>query len=134
MFPIGDDQVRGAPPAVVNFLLILVNSLFFIYELFLGDGVDQFIMTWGVVPAQIQQGQQLITLITSQFLHGGWLHLIGNMLFLYIFGDNIEAVMGHIGYLIFYIVTGVAAVLMVLSAVGAVAMVVYVYVVAVVGQ
>lgn len=109
MFPIGDDQVQGAPPAVVNWTLIIFNSLMFIYELFLGDNVEQFIMAWGVTPANIQQGHDLITLLTSQFLHGGWLHVVGNMLFLYVFGDNIEALLGHVGYLIFYLFTGVAA-------------------------
>jgi membrane associated rhomboid family serine protease len=110
MFPIGDDEVRGAGPGLVTIALIVINALVFIYEVSLSAGAQsQFITEYGVIPAEIARGQDLFTLFTSMFLHGGWMHLIGNMLFLWVFGDNIEAVLGHIGYLIFYLVGGLAA-------------------------
>lgn len=110
MFPIGDDNVRGAGPAIVNWGLIVINVIVFLYEAMLGqEGVANFINQFGVIPAEIVQGQDLYTLLTSMFLHGGWWHLIGNMLFLWVFGDNIEAVLGHIPYLIFYLAGGIAA-------------------------
>jgi membrane associated rhomboid family serine protease len=66
---------------------------------------DNFVM----VPSEIVDGQRLYTLFTSMFMHAGWFHLLGNMLYLYIFGDNIEDVFGHLGYLIFYLISGLAA-------------------------
>jgi membrane associated rhomboid family serine protease len=110
MFPIGDENVptRGFP--FVNYALILVNVLAFLYEISLGQNTLQdFVTRWGVVPANIQAGTGYITLLTSMFLHGSWLHLLGNMVFLWVFGDNVEAVFGHIGYLIFYMLGGLAA-------------------------
>jgi len=62
-----------------------------------------------MIPNQILNGQRLYTLFTSMFMHAGWLHLLGNMLYLYVFGDNVEEVFGHVGYFIFYIVSGLAA-------------------------
>jgi membrane associated rhomboid family serine protease len=110
MFPIGDDEVRGAGFGFVNFILIAINVIVFLFEATLDPAATQdFITRWGVIPTQILQGSQLITLLTSMFLHGGWLHLIGNMVFLWVFGDNVEAVFGHFGYLIFYLVGGLAA-------------------------
>ncbi|HEX6303221.1 MAG TPA: rhomboid family intramembrane serine protease, partial [Anaerolineales bacterium] len=110
MFPIGDDEVRGAGPGLVTIALIVINALVFIYEVSLSAGAQsQFITEYGVIPAEIARGQDLFTLFTSMFLHGGWMHLIGNMLFLWVFGDNIEAVLGHIGYLVFYLVGGLVA-------------------------
>lgn len=110
MFPIGDDEVRGAGPGLVTIALIIINALVFIYEVSLSTGAqNQFITQYGVIPVEIARGQDLFTLFTSMFLHGGWMHLIGNMLFLWVFGDNIEAVLGHIGYLVFYLVGGLAA-------------------------
>src|SRR5574338_426531 len=110
MIPIGDDNVRGAGPPLVNYALIVINVLVFLFESSLNpNALQAFFNQWAVQPAEILSGQQLITLITSMFLHGGWLHLIGNMVFLAVFGDNIEAVLGHIGYLIFYLAGGLAA-------------------------
>jgi len=110
MFPVGDTEVRGAGPGVVTIGLIVVNVVVFLYEVMLGQsGLEQFIYNFGMIPAQVMQGEGLGTLLTSMFLHGGWLHLIGNMLFLWVFGDNIEAVLGHIGYLVFYLAGGLAA-------------------------
>jgi len=120
MIPIGDATPTRRVP-LVNWLLIIVNVLVFLYELSLPARVlDRFIFTWGMIPQNVLTalanpfGSALHvfeTLITSQFIHGGWLHLIGNMLFLWIFGDNIEDVLGSLGYLIFYLVCGVVAAL-----------------------
>jgi len=110
MFPVGDDNVRGSGLPIVNIALIAINVVVFLYEVSLNQAEQvRFITTWGVIPTEILNGQDTITLLTSMFLHGGWLHLIGNMLFLWVFGDNIEAVLGHIPYLIFYLLGGLAA-------------------------
>ena len=98
MFPIGDDEVQGAGPGYVTYLLIAINVLVFLFQSALDpNALQAFYNQWAVIPAQILQGQQLHTLLTAMFLHGGWLHLIGNMVFLWVFGDNIEAVLGHVG-------------------------------------
>jgi membrane associated rhomboid family serine protease len=110
MFPVGDDNVRGAHRPWVTWALIAVNVVVFLYELSLGlDGLQQLANDYGAVPVQIAQGKRLYTLVTSMFLHGGWLHIIGNMLFLAVFGDNIEATLGRLGYLIFYLAGGIVA-------------------------
>ncbi len=109
MIPIGDDQVRGGSPPVVNWLLIAVNALVFVYEVSLAEpALERLFFTYGAIPADILQGDGLLSLLTSMFLHGGWLHLIGNMVFLAVFGDNIEAVLGHVAYLGFYLLGGLA--------------------------
>jgi membrane associated rhomboid family serine protease len=109
MIPIDDQEVRGAGPGLVNWALIIINVLVFVYMITLDQSSQQgFIDRFGVVPAEIMQGQDLHALLTSMFLHGGWLHLIGNMLYLWVFGDNIEAVIGHIGYVVFYLLGGLA--------------------------
>ena len=110
MIPIGDEESQGGPFPFVNYLLIAVNVLVFLYEASMSEGALQaFINQWGVIPTQILAGQRLETLISAMFMHGGWLHLIGNMVFLWVFGDNIEDSLGHLGYLIFYLAGGVAA-------------------------
>jgi membrane associated rhomboid family serine protease len=110
MIPIGDDDVRGAGPPVVTWLLIVANVLAFLFELTLSPPeLEQFFLTFGVVPAHIQQGDNLLALLTSMFLHGGWLHIVSNMLFLWVFGNNIEAVLGKTLYLLFYLAGGLAA-------------------------
>ena len=110
MFPIDDQEVRGAGRGLVNWALIIINVLVFVFMITLDQEAQRaFINQYGVIPAEILQGQDLYALLTSMFLHGGWLHLIGNMLYLWVFGDNIEAVIGHIGYLIFYLLGGLAA-------------------------
>ena len=93
---------------VVTWALILINVIAFLYEL-AQPNVQAFLQTWGVVPAEISRGQDLITLITSMFLHGGWMHLIGNMVFLWVFGDNVEDALGKPLYAVFYFLTGIAA-------------------------
>jgi membrane associated rhomboid family serine protease len=110
MLPVGDDDVQGASLPVVSWLLIGINILAFFYELSLGsDQLQQFFNQFGVVPVQILAGENLVSLVTSMFLHGGWMHIIGNMLFLLVFGDNVEAVMGKVRYLFFYLGGGLAA-------------------------
>jgi membrane associated rhomboid family serine protease len=119
MIPVGDDQVPGGPPPIVNIILIVLNVLAFFFELSRPQGaLESFIMAWGVVPREYSAGHDLApmiplpfwtTLFTSMFLHGGWAHLGGNMLYLWIFGDNIEKVLGGVRYLVFYLTCGVAA-------------------------
>ncbi|RPI94141.1 MAG: rhomboid family intramembrane serine protease, partial [Chloroflexi bacterium] len=91
------------------------NILAFIYEWQLGpSALERFIFTWGLVPANLTNDpiDAWMTIFSAMFLHGGWFHLLSNMWFLYIFGDNVEARMGGIRYLIFYLLSGVAAVLL----------------------
>lgn len=110
MFPIGDDNVRGASPAVLTWILLSMNVLIFAFEATLSpSGLQSFVTQYGVIPAEIVRSQDLYTLLTSMFLHGGWLHLIGNMLFLWVFSDNIEAVIGKPLYLLFYLSGGLVA-------------------------
>ena len=120
MFPIGDERVQGGPPAVVTFALIALNVLAFLVELAQpSEGALQaFIQAWGVVPREYTTTQDLpphiplpfwSTLLTSMFLHGGWMHLGGNMLYLWVFGDNLEKVMGAAKFILFYLACGVAA-------------------------
>lgn len=109
MFPIDDTDVRGAGPGIVTIGLIIVNVVVFLFEISIGAGLRGFIQQYGATPVQILQGNQLHTLLTSIFIHAGWMHLISNMVFLWIFGDNVEAALGRIGYLVFYIGGGLAA-------------------------
>lgn len=110
MFPIRDHNPSGKTP-YVTIALVAINILVFLgYFLSKTDFMlDVFFRTWGLTPARITAGQGLETLVTSMFLHGGWAHLAGNMLFLWIFGDNLEEEMGHLGFLVFYLAAGLAA-------------------------
>jgi len=109
IFPIGDNQVKGGAYPYVTHLFIGLNVLIFLFEISLGPNLQGFIYEYGSIPQEIQQGEDLFTLLTSIFLHGGWMHLIGNMLFLWVFGDNIEATVGNFVYLLFYIGGGLFA-------------------------
>lgn len=110
MFPIGDQNVRGATRPFVTWGLIAINAIVFVYQLTLSQAqLEQFFFSYGVVPALIARGENLFSLLSSMFMHGGWMHILGNMLFLFVFGDNIEAVLGKMGYLIFYLLGGLAA-------------------------
>lgn len=112
MIPLRDkNPTRGAP--FVTITLVVLNCLVFLGELYM-DGQGQFnafITEWGVVPAQLlnQPAGEWPTIFTSMFLHGGWAHLLGNMLYLWIFGDNIEDRLGHGRYLVFYLLAGIIA-------------------------
>lgn len=123
MIPLKDDVPSRTFP-IVNISLIIINVVVFVFELMLGEDLQGFIEQFGVIPAKyFYQGMLLETgdviyfsdsgrvlpLFSSIFLHGGWLHLFGNMLYLWIFGDNVEDRMGHFRYLIFYILCGLAA-------------------------
>ena len=111
-----DDRHRRTP--YVTYSLIALNVLVFLYELALGPDLETFILTFGVTPYEIVTGQDVfptvpispyVTLITSQFIHFGLLHIAGNMIFLWVFGDNVEDALGHVPFLLFYLFIGVIA-------------------------
>jgi membrane associated rhomboid family serine protease len=105
-----EPQVQGRRFPFFTILIILINIAVFAYEVSLGSGrVDEFAIRWGFIPSDLWSGRHLETLITAQFLHGGVLHIAGNMLFLWVFGDNVEDQLGHLTYLIFYLVCGIVA-------------------------
>jgi membrane associated rhomboid family serine protease len=105
MFPLRDDRPTFTAP-VVTTLLIVACTLVFFFELSLDEySRDYFINLYGLVPAHLRPS----TLLTSLFIHGGWSHIIGNMLFLWAFGKSLEDAMGHVKFLMFYLVCGVAA-------------------------
>jgi membrane associated rhomboid family serine protease len=108
MFPIGDDDSARRTVPVVTYALIALNVLVFFLEL---NGGEPFIVQWSVVPRRLTQNPSgdFITVFTSMFMHGGWLHLGGNMLYLWIFGDNIEDRFGHAKFALFYLLCGIAA-------------------------
>lgn len=105
-FPIGDTQVNGGHYPYVSYLLIYVNFIVFGAQM-LTEG--NLICQGAVIPQNIINGRDLYTLVTSLFLHGGYLHIIGNMLFLWVFADNIESRIGSLRFLFFYIAGGVFA-------------------------
>lgn len=110
MFPVGDDNhgSRGLP--IVTLSLIVINVLVFFYQNTLDmEQLREFIFRFGSIPYEIERGDDLYTLLTSMFVHGGFAHIFGNMLFLWIFGDNIEQRFGSFLYLLFYLGTGLAA-------------------------
>ena len=109
------DTVHSRRFPVVNLALIALNILAFLYEVQLGGtGLERFLSTWALVPSRLIAHPQVawVTIFTSMFLHGGWFHVLSNMWFLFIFGDNIEDRLGATRYLIFYLLSGVAAALM----------------------
>jgi membrane associated rhomboid family serine protease len=109
MLPIRDHNPSGRTP-YVTFALMAANILIFLsYGMAEISTVNAVYYEWAMIPARISFGEGYYTFVTSMFLHGGWMHLAGNMLFLWIFGDNIEDEMGHIPYLIFYLATGILA-------------------------
>lgn len=116
MIPLRDTNPSQSVP-FVNYSLIVLNVIVFFYEFAIGDHVNDLIFAFGVIPArvfydieQVQFGvSTFLPFITSMFLHGGWMHLIGNMLFLHVFGDNVEDRVGHGRYLAFYLLAGFAA-------------------------
>jgi membrane associated rhomboid family serine protease len=112
MFPIRDHNPSERTP-FVTWGLILANVLIFLSYYPSLSGSDAQLMgffgDWALVPAEVLRGVDSHTLVSSMFLHGGWMHLIGNMLFLYIFGDNLEDLLGHVGFLGFYLLSGLAA-------------------------
>ena len=110
LFPIGDQQVKGGYKPLFSYAFIGINVLVFIYQLTLDfQSCEAFLLQYGSIPQNIIQGEDWGTIITSMFLHGGWMHLLGNMMFLWVFADNIEAVVGNMNFLGFYILGGLAA-------------------------
>ncbi len=109
------DTVRSRKFPMVNVALIAANVLVFFYEWQLNpSALQRFIYAWGMIPAHLTNDPSAawITIFSSMFLHGGWFHVLSNMWFLHIFGDNVEARLGAARYLIFYLLSGVAAVLL----------------------
>jgi membrane associated rhomboid family serine protease len=120
MFPIGDDRNAGGSAPLVVIGLVVLNALAFLLELAQPSqgALQSFIQAWGVVPHEYVVRHDLppniplpfwSTLLTSMFLHAGWMHLGGNVLYLWIFGDNLEGVMGHGRFMSFYLICGIAA-------------------------
>lgn len=121
MFPISDENPTRITP-YVTYALIVVNVIVFLFELTLSQqNLQDFLYSWAMIPCQltnicsvplpVSSHPEALTLITSQFLHGGWMHLLGNMLFLWIFGNNIEDCLGHFKFIIFYLTCGIFAAL-----------------------
>jgi rhomboid family protein len=104
--PIGDTQVKGGYFPFVCYAFIVINILVFLYQL---TDPNLFVCEYGSVPNDIVNGESYFSLITSAFMHGGWMHLIGNMMFLWVFGDNIEATVGNFSFAGFYILGALAA-------------------------
>ena len=122
MIPIGDQNIKGQGPAFITISFIALNILAFLLEINQPSeaALQSFVEAWGVVPREYTEGVDLppgipypvwSTLFTSMFLHGGWGHLLGNMLFLWVFGDNVEHRIGHGRFFAFYLATGIAAAL-----------------------
>lgn len=108
VFPIGDDDSARQSVPIVTYLLIIVNVLVFLLELSRGD---DFIRTWSFIPREFsaRPAAEFQTIFSAMFMHGGWLHLFGNMLYLWIFGDNVEDNFGSFRFLMFYLLCGIAA-------------------------
>ena len=112
LFPIGDDNIERGHPAIFSYSFLLLNGAVFIFQASIPEGLRaSFVETWGAIPYEVSQGIDLQTLITSIFMHGSWIHLIGNMLYLWIFADNIEATVGNFRFLVFYLMGGLIAAL-----------------------
>ncbi len=119
MIPLHDDNPTERPP-IVTVTIIVICVLVFLWEVSLGREMQRAVIALGVIPAtlfgKVQLSPELavvppeLTIFTSMFMHGGWMHLIGNMLYLWIFGNNVEDAMGHVRFLVFYLLCGVAAV------------------------
>ena len=109
-FPIGDDQIKGGHKPYFSYAFIALNVMVFLYQFSLGiEAGNEFVWNFGAIPANVSSGNNYLTIFSSMFMHGGWMHLIGNMAFLWVFADNIEAVIGNTYFFIFYILGGVAA-------------------------
>ena len=116
MIPLKDNiKTKNIP--FVNYSIIALNIAIFMYELSLGSNLNPFFNEYGLIPSRFLSTdtfdiyQRIKPFVTSMFIHGGWFHIIGNLLFLYIFGDNIEDEVGHFNYFIFYLICGFCAAL-----------------------
>lgn len=108
LIPLSDASRRPARVPIVTGLIIAVNVVVFVIELVNGEA---FVTQWSVIPAKIVSGHQWITIFSAMFMHGSWSHIIGNMIFLWAFGPEIEDAMGRGRYLVFYLAGGVVAML-----------------------
>jgi membrane associated rhomboid family serine protease len=108
LIPLGDASRRPRGFAAVTTLIIVINAYVFLREL---AGGNRFVLEWSAIPAHITHGHHTITLLTSMFMHASWMHIIGNMIFLWAFGPAIEDAMGHVAFLFFYLVGGLMAML-----------------------
>ena len=106
--PLGDVSRRTVHRPVITILIIAANAVVFFMEL---TGGDAFVQRWSLIPADIVAGHNWITILTSMFMHEGWLHILGNMVFLWAFGPQIEDAMGPFRYLTFYLLSGLVAML-----------------------
>jgi rhomboid family protein len=106
LIPLGDASRRPRGFAVATTAIILLNVYVFLKELMLGDA---FVSAWSAVPSRITHGHHWITLLTSMFMHGSWMHIIGNMIYLWAFGREIEDAMGSARFLFFYLAGGIVA-------------------------
>jgi len=106
MIPLSDASRRPSHFPVVTTGIIIVNAFVFVLELM---GGDAFVMQWSETPATIVAGHDWVTILTAMFMHAGWMHIIGNMVFLWAFGPEIEDAMGPLWYLAFYLLSGLAA-------------------------
>jgi membrane associated rhomboid family serine protease len=108
MMPVGDDNTGRRITPLVTYGLIAVNVVFFLLEM---AGGEEFVITWAFVPSRFLANPfaDFLTLFTSMFMHADYLHIGSNMLFLWIFGDNVEDRFGHVGFLVFYILSGLGA-------------------------
>lgn len=109
MFPLADDNAGRRTTPFITWGLIAVNVAVHLYQMSLGDAATAFILTWGLQPYEIFRLQDMAAIVTSMFIHGGILHLVGNLFYLHVFGDNLEDVMGHGRFLVFYLICGLAA-------------------------
>ena len=103
IFPIGDDNIEGGAKPIFSYGFIALNVIMFAIQL-MTPGM--LFCDWGLLPAEIMRGEDYFTFMTNMFMHGGWMHIIGNMLFLWVFADNVEATIGNIPFLIFYLLGG----------------------------
>ena len=108
LIPLSDASRRPVRLPVVTAIIIVVNVFVFLLELMRGDA---FVIQWSAIPAQIISGHHWVTILTAMFMHGSWSHIIGNMVFLWAFGPEIEDAMGRGRYLIFYLLGGLIAML-----------------------
>jgi membrane associated rhomboid family serine protease len=106
LIPLGDASRRPGRSAVITVLLIVINAFVFILEL---SGGRHFVLAWSAIPVRIVHGHHAITLVTSMFMHSGWMHIIGNMIYLWAFGPEIEDAMGSFRFLFFYLAGGLVA-------------------------
>jgi membrane associated rhomboid family serine protease len=107
MIPLKDD-IHSQKRPIITITLIVLNVVVFIYQMSLGREVNAFIFQFGMIPRDVVAGHNLYTLFSSMFVHGGFLHILGNMLYLWIFGDNVEDAFGHFGFLVMYLFSGLA--------------------------